>query len=37
MEPLTGTSNPAQMREDLACERFDLSPEELSLVESIAS
>ena len=37
MLPLTGTSDPAHMREDLAAERFDLSEDDLRLVETIAA
>jgi diketogulonate reductase-like aldo/keto reductase len=36
MLPLTGTSSPAHMREDLAAEGFDLSADDLRLVETIA-
>lgn len=35
MLPLTGTSNPQHMKEDLQCERFTLSREELTLIETI--
>ncbi len=35
MLPLTGTTNPQHMAEDLAAERFTLSPEELEIVETI--
>ncbi|MCS6896335.1 MAG: aldo/keto reductase [Nitrospira sp.] len=35
MVPLTGTSNPHHMKEDLECERFTLAPEELALIETI--
>lgn len=33
MVPLTGTTDPAHMREDLACDRFDLTAEELRSLE----
>ena len=36
MLPLTGTSDPGHMREDLASDGFDLSESELRLVETIA-
>jgi diketogulonate reductase-like aldo/keto reductase len=36
MIPLTGTTDAAHMREDLACEEFDLSTDELRAVESIS-
>jgi diketogulonate reductase-like aldo/keto reductase len=35
MLPLTGTTNPQHMREDLQCERFTLRPDELLLIETI--
>jgi diketogulonate reductase-like aldo/keto reductase len=35
MLPLTGTTNPQHMKEDLACDRFTLTPEELQQVETI--
>lgn len=35
MLPLTGTSNPEHMRQDLAADRFVLDPDELSVLESI--
>jgi diketogulonate reductase-like aldo/keto reductase len=35
MLPLTGTTNPQHMKEDLQCERFTLSREELTLIEAI--
>lgn len=35
MVPLTGTTDPAHMREDLACEQFTLSAEEVSQLETI--
>ena len=37
MLPLTGTTNPLHMREDLASEGFSLSEEELRLVEDVAN
>jgi diketogulonate reductase-like aldo/keto reductase len=36
MLPLTGTTDPAHMREDLQSYDFELSPEDVRLVESIA-
>jgi diketogulonate reductase-like aldo/keto reductase len=36
MLPLTGTSDPGHMREDLESDRFDLSEGDLHLVETIA-
>lgn len=36
MLPLTGTTNEQHMKEDLACERFTLTPEELRDIESVA-
>ena len=35
MLPLTGTTNPQHMKEDLQCERFTLSSDELALIETI--
>jgi diketogulonate reductase-like aldo/keto reductase len=35
MLPLTGTTNPEHMKEDLACEQFTLSPDDLRLIEAI--
>jgi diketogulonate reductase-like aldo/keto reductase len=35
MLPLTGTTNPQHMKEDLQCERFTLAAEELALIETI--
>jgi diketogulonate reductase-like aldo/keto reductase len=35
MLPLTGTTNPQHMKEDLQCERFTLSPDELAVIETI--
>ncbi|MGA6828840.1 aldo/keto reductase family protein [Nitrospira sp. NS4] len=35
MQPLTGTTNPQHMTEDLQCERFTLTPDELALIETI--
>jgi len=35
MLPLTGTTDPQHMKEDLACERFTLTPEELQQIETI--
>jgi len=35
MVPLTGTTNWQHMEEDLRCDRFTLTPEELRLVETI--
>jgi len=35
MLPLTGTTNPDHMKEDLQCERFTLSPDELAVIETI--
>jgi len=35
MLPLTGTSNPQHMTEDLACDQFTLSPDELHAIETI--
>jgi diketogulonate reductase-like aldo/keto reductase len=36
MLPLTGTTDPQHMKEDLQAERFTLSPEELERIETIA-
>jgi len=35
MIPLTGTTDPAHMREDLAIEDFELSEEEVALIEGV--
>lgn len=35
MLPLTGTTNPQHMTEDLQCEQFTLSPDELVVIETI--
>jgi len=35
MLPLTGTTNPDHMKEDLQCERFTLSPDEMAYIETI--
>ena len=35
MLPLTGTTNPQHMKEDLECERFNLLPEEIAQIETI--
>ncbi len=35
MLPLTGTTNPEHMKEDLQCEQFTLSPDELAVIETI--
>ena len=35
MLPLTGTTNPQHMKDDLASEQFTLSPEELQRIETI--
>jgi diketogulonate reductase-like aldo/keto reductase len=35
MLPLTGTTNPQHMQEDLACEEFTLSPDEVRQIETI--
>ena len=37
MLPLTGTTNLQHMKEDLAIERFDLTPEEMNYLEKIGS
>jgi aryl-alcohol dehydrogenase-like predicted oxidoreductase len=36
MLPLTGTTNPHHMKEDLQAESFVLSPEEILRIETIA-
>ena len=36
MLPLTGTTNAQHMKEDLACDRFTLTAEELTAIESVA-
>lgn len=36
MLPLTGTTNPQHMKEDLAAEQFTLSPEDIRRIETIA-
>jgi diketogulonate reductase-like aldo/keto reductase len=36
MLPLTGTTDPAHMREDLACAEFDLAEADLETIETIA-
>lgn len=36
MLPLTGTTNPQHMKEDLQSEQFALSPEDIRLIETIA-
>lgn len=35
MLPLTGTTNPQHMKEDLECERFVLLPEDIAQIETI--
>jgi diketogulonate reductase-like aldo/keto reductase len=35
MLPLTGTTNPEHMKEDLECEQFTLSSDELAVIETI--
>ena len=35
MLPLTGTTNAQHMKEDLACDSFTLTQEELALIETI--
>ncbi len=35
MQPLTGTTNPQHMKEDLQCDNFTLEPEELAMIETI--
>lgn len=37
MQPLTGTTDPAHMREDLGAYDFELSPEDVRLIETIAA
>jgi diketogulonate reductase-like aldo/keto reductase len=37
MQPLTGTTDPAHMREDLGAYGFELSPEDVRLIETIAA
>jgi len=37
MLPLTGTTNAQHMKEDLACERFTLTAEELQAIETVAT
>jgi diketogulonate reductase-like aldo/keto reductase len=37
MQPLTGTTDPAHMREDLASHDFTLSAEDVRLVENLAT
>ena len=36
MIPLTGTTNPDHMAQDLTCYEFELSPEDIDLIENIA-
>lgn len=36
MLPLTGTTNQQHMTDDLACDQFTLSPDELAPIETIA-
>ena len=36
MLPLTGTTDPSHMREDLGAYDFELSPDDVSLIEGIA-
>ena len=36
MIPLTGTTDPAHMKQDLTCYDFELSPEDVALMENIA-
>jgi len=36
MQPLTGTTDPAHMREDLGMYDFELSAEDVRLLEGIA-
>lgn len=36
MLPLTGTTNPQHMKEDLQIEDFELTPEEITLIEGIS-
>jgi len=35
MLTLTGTTNPQHMRDDIQCDRFTLSPDELAVIETI--
>jgi diketogulonate reductase-like aldo/keto reductase len=35
MQPLTGTTDPAHMREDLGAYDFELAPEDVRLMESL--
>ena len=35
MLPLTGTTNPQHMKEDLECKRFNLLPEEIAQIETL--
>jgi len=35
MLPLTGTTNPDHMKEDLQSDRFTLSPEDVRCIETI--
>lgn len=37
MQPLTGTTDPAHMREDLGIYDFELAPEDVRLIEGIAT
>jgi diketogulonate reductase-like aldo/keto reductase len=37
MQPLTGTTDPVHMREDLECYDFELSPEDVRVIEDIAT
>lgn len=37
MLPLTGTTDQQHMTEDLACDRFTLSPDELAVIETIGA
>ena len=37
MLPLTGTTNPQHMKEDLAIKEFDLTPEEINYLEKVGS
>ena len=37
MIPLTGTTDEAHMNQDLTCYDFELGPDEVRLVESIAN
>ena len=36
MQPLTGTTDPAHMREDLGMYEFELPPEDVRLLEGLA-